>query len=348
MSNSSLQDIKYYAYHKNKKGSVLINTLSTNQNKSLQKYFDKDISEIKYDDAKTKFKIFEDDGSFTLIIVTSKKRPISQKMIDIYYDILLNVISNIEESTQKIKNDTRRILHNIISLNSINNQVFDSIFSPEDLENLSHKKILDYMGKVITSNHKLTARSILKINKNSNEIKYELDSFKYLMNPNSELRKSKQNIHKVTKRVLDTFFVDFLDANITVNLTTKDNKTIENTLNFDCLRYAIYNLFDNALKYCQKNSTLDVIITDNKTFISIEFSMFSHIINDNEVDKIFLEGFRGKSANLFRTKGDGIGLSMTKNLLNRINASITLQRKEKITDKSIDYQKNIFTITIEV
>lgn len=352
--NKTTPDITYYVYHKNEQDSVLINTLTETQNEVLQQYIDGKISEIKFDGDKVKSKIFthkkpfSSAESFTFIVIKSKRKPISYNMLSNYHQLVLGFSSSVEKSTQKTINDTRRILHNIISLNSINNQEFDLIFSPESLDKIPHKKVIDLMNSTILKDSKSVARSILKINKNNNEIKYELDTFRYLMNPRTELRKSKQNLHKVTKRILDTFFVDFLDANITVNLITENNKIIEKDLNFDCLRYAIYNLFDNALKYCKRNSVLDIIISDKNTSINIAFSMFSHIINDNEVDKIFLDGFRGQTANLSLKKGDGIGLFMTRNLLNRINSTISLERKEKITDKSIQYQKNIFTIDISI
>ena len=341
------KDITYNVFYRNELGAVIIDSLKENQRTILYKYLNSQIPEIKFENNKVRIKIVsnQQNNLFILIIATAPKHKISQNIVENYYDLLLDVISNIEESTQKIKNDTRRILHNIISLNSINTQEFDSIFPPEILYNLSHKKIISYMETEITEKPKRMARSILKINKNNNEIKYELETFRHLMNPHAELRKSKQNVHRVTKRILDTFFVDFLDCNIDVILSTENNKIIECSLNFDCLRYAIYNLFDNALKYAQKNSAITVTISSSEKDIVIEFNMISRIIGKDEVDKIFVEGYRGKSVK-DSLNGNGIGLYMAQEMLKRINSKIVLEQKEFVEYKSITYQKNIFKLIV--
>lgn len=338
--------ITYNVYYENEQGTILINTLTENHKEALHNYLEGKINEINFRNSKTK--LVRHGNLIVLIIANSNKIQISKQNLENYYSLVSDVVSNIDESIQKVKDDTRRILHNIVSLNSINNQEFDSIFTPEEIEGLSHKKMIAHMATKIKSNSNTVAKSILKINKNSHEIKYELDVFKYLINPNSVLRKSKQNIHRVTKRILDTFFLDFLDKGITVNLTTQDDKLIECDLNFDCLRYAIYNNFDNALKYCKPESEVDVYISIKEEKILIEFNMISLKINKNEVDKIFIEGYCGESAKQIQLNGDGIGLYMTKRVLNRINSTITLCQREEYNYNSILYQRNIFTIYISL
>jgi len=338
--------ITYNVYYENEQGNVLINTLTENQREALHNYLEGKINEINFKNSK--IKLVRNGNLIVLIIANSHKIQVSKQNLENYYSLVSDVVSNIDESIQKVKDDTRRILHNVVSLNSINNQEFDSIFSPEELEGLSHKKMITHMSTKIKNSSTIVAKSILKINKNSYEIKYELDVFKYLINPNSVLRKSKQNIHRVTKRILDTFFLDFLDKEIKVNLTTQDDKVIECDLNFDCLRYAIYNNFDNALKYCKPESEVDVHISLEDGKILIEFNMISLKVNKNEVDKIFIEGYCGDSAKQIQLSGDGVGLYMTKRILSRINSTITFSQREEYTYNSIQYQRNIFTICINL
>lgn len=338
--------IKYNVYYKNEQGAVLINTLTETQEEVLNKYLEKEITEINF--RKSKTKIVLKAQSIVFIIASSHGINISKQHLENYYNLLLQVVSNINISAQKVKEETRRILHNIVSLNSLNNQEFDAIFPPEDLNGVSHKKMIQYMAAQVKERPTNFAKSISKINKNNNEIKYELDVFRYLMNPDSFLRKSRQNIHRVTKRVLDSFFIDFLDKGITVSLITQDDQLIECDLNFDSLRYAIYNNFDNALKYCKPNSNIDVCISMKDETITIEFNMISLKINENEVDRIFIEGYCGKSAKENYLNGDGIGLFMTKRILARINSTITLSQKEEHLYNTKVYQRNIFTIHIKL
>ena len=71
-------------------------------------------------------------------------------------------------------------------------------------------------------------------------------------------------------------------------------------------------------------------------------------INKNEVNKIFIEGYCGDSAKQIQLNGDGIGLYMTKRILDRINSTITLYQREEYSYNSIQYQRNIFTIHINL
>lgn len=338
--------ITYNVYYENEQGVILINTLTENQKEVLYKYLENRITEINFKNSTVK--LVRQEKLFVLIIANGHGIKVSKNNLENYYILLRDVVSNINDSIQKVKDDTRRILHNIVSLNSINNQEFDTIFSPEDIEGSSHGKMIQQMSKTVKEKPTNFVKCILKINKNNNEIKYELDVFKYLINPNSVLRKSRQNIHRVTKRILDTFFLDFLDKDITVNLTTQNDERIECDLNFDCLRYAIYNIFDNALKYCKPKSRVDVYISTYEKEIIIEFNMISLKINENEIDKLFVEGYCGKAAKENLLNGDGIGLFMTKKILSRINSTITLSRKEEYSYNSILYQRNIFMINISI
>lgn len=338
-------EIKYNVFYQNS-GVILIDNLTMPQHIELLQYLEKEKDTISL--PKSTVKIVDKEDLLVVIIASSKKIKVSKNNLDNYYELLKNVISNIEDSVQRVKDDTRRILHNVVSLNTINNQEFDSIFSPEELDGLSHKKMIGYMSTVIKNQSSQAARSILKINKNNNEIKYELDVFKYLINPDSELRKSKQNIHRVTKRILDTFFIDFLDKNINIELKTNNDELIEHELNFDCLRYAIYNIFDNALKYCKPDSDIYVDISKTDQKISIEFNMISLYISPSEIDRIFIEGYSGESAKIQNLNGDGIGLYMTKRVLERISAKIFLKQREQHTYNNTIYQRNIFYIEIAV
>ena len=160
-------EIKYNVFYQNS-GVILIDNLTMPQHIELLQYLEKEKDTISL--PKSTVKIVDKEDLLVVIIASSKKIKVSKNNLDNYYELLKNVISNIEDSVQRVKDDTRRILHNVVSLNTINNQEFDSIFSPEELDGLSHKKMIGYMSTVIKNQSSQAARSILKINKNNNEI----------------------------------------------------------------------------------------------------------------------------------------------------------------------------------
>lgn len=343
-----MKDVVFYTYLRNSQDNVLINTLTLTEMDKLNSYLLSGSEEGLKND-KSKYKLIHNDDLFLYVVARSQNRfPVSKNTLDNYANLLQDVFSNIEEAVDKIKGDTRRILHNIVSLNSFNNQEFDGVFSPEEMIGLSHKKMITYMADEIKKNPKNVAKSMLKIHKNNNEINYELDIFKYILNPNYVLRRSNQNIHRVTKRILDTFFLDFLDKGIDVYLNTENDEVVECELNFDCLRYAIYNIFHNALKYSKNDSSIDVEISKHDNLIRIDFNMISLKIKDDEVDRIFFDGYCGQSSKDNGKNGDGVGLYMSSLMLSKINGKIKLNRKEEYKFNNILYQRNIFSIQINI
>jgi signal transduction histidine kinase len=76
--------------------------------------------------------------------------------------------------------------------------------------------------------------------------------------------------------------------------------------------------------------------------------MISLYISPSEIDRIFIEGYSGESAKIQNLNGDGIGLYMTKRVLERISAKILLKQREQHTYNNIIYQRNVFYIEIAV
>ncbi len=69
---------------------------------------------------------------------------------------------------------------------------------------------------------------------------------------------------------------------------------------FSC-SYVSY--LDNAAKYTKNDSQFDIYITRDGDYINIAFEMDSILIEDDELDHIFQEGYSGKSAHLLFKSG---------------------------------------------
>lgn len=87
------------------------------------------------------------------------------------------------------------------------------------------------------------------------------------------------------------------------------------------LQLAVNNLLDNAIKYSRKEDIVLLRIDNAKNFVKLCVIDEGSGISPDEKGKIFEKYYRGASR---QTKGTGLGLYLTKKIVQQHNASITV------------------------
>lgn len=105
-------------------------------------------------------------------------------------------------------------------------------------------------------------------------------------------------------------------------------------------RTAVLNILDNAVKFTPENGKVSVVTTesDGKVFITIKDSGIG--IKPEEVNKLFTKFHRGTDYMQFDYDGVGIGLYLTKLIINQHGGHITVQSQPE--------QGSTFTIILPV
>ncbi len=113
------------------------------------------------------------------------------------------------------------------------------------------------------------------------------------------------------------------------------------------LNQIIYNLLINAIKYAEEDVDrfkIRVKIENNKLdeYIRIRFQDYGVGIKEEERDVIFQQGFRGSETKM-REQGAGVGLSICKDLINKMGGDIMLVSLKQPTEFQliIPYQSRI-------
>ncbi len=90
------------------------------------------------------------------------------------------------------------------------------------------------------------------------------------------------------------------------------------------LGLAISNLLDNAIKYNVKNGRVDVKVErlPDKPYLQISVKDTGIGVPPSEVPKLFSKFFRAENAVKAETEGSGLGLYITKNIINRHGGTI--------------------------
>ena len=90
------------------------------------------------------------------------------------------------------------------------------------------------------------------------------------------------------------------------------------------MQIALNNLIENALKYSPEESTIHVDLTDEGERINVEISDEGTGISDEEKKKVFDKFYRVGNENTRKTKGTGLGLFITKKILEDHGAEINI------------------------
>jgi signal transduction histidine kinase len=94
------------------------------------------------------------------------------------------------------------------------------------------------------------------------------------------------------------------------------------------LSIIINNLVSNALKYSNKNTTLNIVLTDKKEVIECQIIDSGIGIPEEDLQKIFNQFYRSKSIEHSGIKGTGLGLSIVKRLCTLLHIDIKITSKE--------------------
>jgi signal transduction histidine kinase len=138
------------------------------------------------------------------------------------------------------------------------------------------------------------------------------------------------NLTKEIKLYIDKYKYKADEKNLNLNIVFEDDKIIVNT-DKDLLKQIFYNIFDNAVKFTDKGSVtvkLSSVYENSKKFAAIELIDTGIGISEKNINIIFDE-FRQVSEGFTRKyEGTGLGLTLTKKLLEVMGGKITCNSKQ--------------------
>jgi len=259
-----------------------------------------------------------------------------------FHDIRLLKEDYIKEAkiTEQIK--VNRLVHNLTSINAHNIQeIYDLV--PQELLASSYQKQLDYIQSEIKRNIKKTALMFLRIAKHNIHMKSEFSIYRKLDREDAILEFRNHPIQKVIMNILHTFFSDFSDLGIYVEVGDYFDKVY---IDYESIQVALYHLIENASKYAMPESRITIEFTNNDKNVDVSFKMRSLYIDDDETQKIFDEGYSGKMAKICALNGDGIGMWRINQMMSLNKGSVKIiNGKNKIGINEKVYADNEFILT---
>ena len=129
-----------------------------------------------------------------------------------------------------------------------------------------------------------------------------------------ELKRENVNLHNVIEEVVQGMHVPLQEkgGEVILNLQAEQPMIHVDKLH---ITNVIYNLLDNAIKYCNGNPRIIIITKQNKKTLMFEIKDNGIGIHDADQRKIFQKFYRVPTGNVHNVKGFGLGLNYVKQIV---------------------------------
>lgn len=223
---------------------------------------------------------------------------------------------------EKLKSLVTDISHQLKTpLSSI--KVYNTLLSEENLTKEENKDFLD--------------RSAIDINK----LQGLVDSLLKVSRMESgmiELKIEKNSLKETIINAVNGVYLKASEKNI--NIVIDDFQECWVFHDSKWTKEAIFNVLENAVKYTDLNGKIKIALVDLVTQVRIDVEDNGIGIREEEFNKIFKRFYRGNSEAVKNTEGSGIGLYLTRKILEEQGGCITVDSIEgRVTKFSLFLQK---------
>lgn len=150
------------------------------------------------------------------------------------------------------------------------------------------------------------------------------------------LKPEKNSLNEIVLQVVKTIYAKAKEKGILI--TFECDQSFEAVLDFNWTAEAISNVIDNAVKYTPQGGFVRLQITEYPSFLRLDISDNGVGIPEEEQAKIFGRFYRGKQS--VGTDGVGIGLYLTREIINKQNGYMKVSSDENGSTFSLFLKKD--------
>lgn len=272
-----------------------------------------------------------------------KSNRVFQTALELIASTAKYISSEVEAVEERAATRSRRLIHNLTSLNGHMIQELYSVVPQERLAGSGRRFLPNLMAEMRGPKAADFARCFFSIAKHSAAMKNEFSVFRKIASLDLATDKRNHYVHKVIMNVAYLFFSEFSDVNVFVSIAPSETKA---WLDYECVFVALYHLFDNASKYVCHGTDVDVAVDTKDGFARITLDMQSLAIDPGTELTLMKEGYSGPAAIQLGLNGDGVGLGLVLKVM-EMHAGHFIITPDASTRYSVDgvtYQRNRFSL----
>ena len=288
----------------------------------------------------------------TLIIInlkyeTKKERDI--KEIENYIEEInngnykLNIDNNTEDELSILKNDVYKIMINLKETRDIS--INDKNKIKEMVEDISHQIKTPLTSIMINIDNLEEYENLSNFEKN----KIIMDTRKEVERINSLVKSlltlARLDTNSIEFNNKETFLNKIIDESIdkvkllaelkNIEIKKEVDKNIKLIADFNWQVEAISNILKNAVEHSKEK--VEIKAKDNKIYTEIKIINDGDIINKKDLKHIFERFYKGENS---KPDSIGIGLALSKKIIDSSNGKISVESKDNSTTFKIKYFKN--------
>ena len=224
-----------------------------------------------------------------------------------------------------------------------NNSLKDKISLKENLENISHQLKTPLTAISISLDNILDSEKITDAKRKEFliDIKKEVSNINFFVKSLLDLSRFDANVIKYNRKdnKVSSIINKAIDKVILIS-ELKDIKidVIGNDYNLLCDSNweveALSNIIKNAIEHSSNGSIIKINISENKIYKSIEVSNNGKTIDEEDLNNLFKRFYSGKNISKDST---GIGLSLSKAIIEKDKGKIFVESKDGVTTFIIRY-----------
>ena len=264
-------------------------------------------------------------------------RVVSKKKADIEFEIELEdkstrwVLGSMNQS--KTTGEFILVLHDITQLRQLNSMRRDFI------SNLSHE--LRTPVSVIRANSETLLDGALENKKDAKifakAILHNSERLSSMVSNLIDLSRIEYGDLKLNIKGInfDSFMESFLVSmntiakKIDIEINYSPNHTSLILADIQALERIMNNLLDNAFKYSNTGSSIEISTKDQGKMIKVMVADSGIGVSNEDQEHIFDRFYRTASARASENEGSGLGLAIVKNLINSLNGEVGITPKDK-------------------
>lgn len=239
----------------------------------------------------------------------------------------------------KIEDDYRlrlsNLAHNLDKYAGSTIQSVDSLLNNAANSNLS---IYDQVNEELRTSPDNWTQFVINMYKTANSISIEIGAFRKLYNLEL-VNLDKHKIHSSTMNVVSPYTSSLRDKSLMITVKSC-HEYVE--IDYQIYHAGLFSLLENCRKYCKPESTIYVDFVEENNALFVTLKMISTKISKAECDLIFDPHYRTKNVSKKGLEGTGIGLSMARQLLRKINSDMSVTVEDYLS--STEYSRNTFVI----
>ena len=151
-------------------------------------------------------------------------------------------------------------------------------------------------------------------------------------NEKATLKLTEIHINNLIKDIISSFSLKVTSkgGEINTSLKAQDDLLLIDEVHFTNV---IFNLMDNALKYCDKSPILSIETWNEKDNLCISVEDNGIGIKKENIKRIFEKFYRVSTGNLHNVKGFGLGLAYVKKIVNDHHGTIKVESEPGLGTK---------------